>query len=46
MVELDISEYCVVLGIYISVLRLKYRFIEFGFFFFVIVWLPYLEFKL
>lgn len=34
MVELDISEYCVVLGIYISVLRLKYRFIEFGFFFF------------
>lgn len=33
MVELDISEYCVVLGIYISVLRLKYRFIEFGFFF-------------
>lgn len=37
MVELDISEYCVVLGIYISVLRLKYRFIEFGFFFFLLL---------
>lgn len=37
MVELDISEYCVVLEIYTSVLRVKYRFIEFGFFVIVLV---------